>query len=86
MLQSVADKMIANLKDHQTTKQNPALVYSMANRIIVPHADLMRLSVYYRLEHGTVQHQPNAVYSNVIYYDVSKNVRVCIGSIQRSNH
>lgn len=45
MLKSVADQMITNLKQHQTTlKQNPALVYSLANRIIVPHADLDEMS------------------------------------------
>lgn len=45
MLQSVADQMIASLKSHQTTlKQNPSLVYSLAYKIIVPHADLDEMS------------------------------------------
>jgi phospholipid transport system substrate-binding protein len=45
MLQSVADQMIASLKAHQTTlKQNPSLVYSLATKIIVPHADLDEMS------------------------------------------
>lgn len=46
MLQSVADQMIASLKAHKTTlKQNPSLVYSLATRIIVPHADLDYMSM-----------------------------------------
>src|SRR5262245_29648058 len=45
MLQSVADRMIASLKANKTTlKQNPGLVYSLANKIIVPHADLDEMS------------------------------------------
>ena len=45
MLQSVANQMIASLKAHKTTlKQNPSLVYSLATRIIVPHADLDEMS------------------------------------------
>ncbi|HSW92827.1 MAG TPA: ABC transporter substrate-binding protein [Gammaproteobacteria bacterium] len=45
MLQSVADQMIASLKANKTTlKQNPGLVYSLATRIIVPHADLDEMS------------------------------------------
>ena len=45
MLQSIANQMISSLKAHKTTlRQNPALVYSLANRIIVPHADLEEMS------------------------------------------
>ena len=45
LLQSVADRMIASLKQQQVTlKQNPSVVYSLANRIIVPHADLDEMS------------------------------------------
>lgn len=45
MLQSVADQMIASLKANKTTlKQNPSLVYSLAHKIIVPHADLDEMS------------------------------------------
>lgn len=41
MVHSVADQMIAGLKSNQATLQsNPTLVYSLANKIIVPHADL----------------------------------------------
>ncbi len=45
MLQSVADQMIASLKQNKTSlKENPGLVYSLATRIIVPHADLDEMS------------------------------------------
>jgi phospholipid transport system substrate-binding protein len=45
MLTSVADQMIASLKQNKATlKTNPNLVYSLANRIIVPHADLSEMS------------------------------------------
>jgi phospholipid transport system substrate-binding protein len=45
MLQSVADQMIAGLKQHQTTlTENPSLVYSLATKVIVPHADLNEMS------------------------------------------
>ncbi len=45
MLQSVADQMIASLKKNKTTlRENPSLVYSLATRIIVPHADLDEMS------------------------------------------
>jgi len=45
ILQSIADQMIASLKANKTTlKENPSLVYSLANRIIVPHADLDEMS------------------------------------------
>jgi len=41
MLQSVADQMIASLKAHKATlKTNPSVVYSLAYKIVVPHADL----------------------------------------------
>ncbi len=45
MLQSIANAMIANLKAHKTTlKTNPNLVYSLAYKIVVPHADLDEMS------------------------------------------
>ncbi len=45
MLQSVADQMISSLKAKQMTlKSNPSQVYSLAYRIIVPHADLDEMS------------------------------------------
>ena len=45
LLQSIANRMIASLKANQTTlKQNPRLVYSLAYKIIVPHADLDEMS------------------------------------------
>ncbi|MDX1902447.1 MAG: ABC transporter substrate-binding protein [Gammaproteobacteria bacterium] len=45
MLRSIADQMIAKLKQNQVTlKKNPGLVYSFANKIIVPHADLDAMS------------------------------------------
>lgn len=45
LLQSIADQMIASLKSHKTSlKTNPSLVYSLATRIIVPHADLNAMS------------------------------------------
>ncbi|HSW69344.1 MAG TPA: ABC transporter substrate-binding protein [Gammaproteobacteria bacterium] len=45
MLQSVADQMIASLKARKTTlKENPSLVFSLAYKIIVPHADLDEMS------------------------------------------
>lgn len=45
MLQSVADQMIASLKANKTTlRQNPSLVYSLATKIIVPHANLDEMS------------------------------------------
>ena len=41
LLSSIADRLIAQLKAHQTTlSQNPSLVYSLANQIVVPHADV----------------------------------------------
>ncbi|MDR3477584.1 MAG: ABC transporter substrate-binding protein [Gammaproteobacteria bacterium] len=41
MLNSVANQLIAKLKANQTTiKTNPSLVYSFANQIVVPHADI----------------------------------------------
>lgn len=46
MLNSVADRMIAQLKSHKTNlKSNPSLVYSLAYKIIVPHADLNAMSM-----------------------------------------
>lgn len=45
MLQSIADQMIAGLKAHKATlKSNPGIVYSLANRYVVPHADLDEMS------------------------------------------
>lgn len=44
-LQSIADRMIDSLKAKQTTlKSNPSLVYSLAYKIVVPHADLAEMS------------------------------------------
>lgn len=45
MLQSLADQMIASLKTNKATlKTNPTLVYSLARKIVVPHADLAEMS------------------------------------------
>lgn len=45
LLESIADQMIAQLKSHKATlKSNPSLVYSLANRLVVPHADLDEMS------------------------------------------
>lgn len=45
MLQSISDKMIAQLQAHQATlKTNPRQVYSFANNLIVPHADVAEMS------------------------------------------
>ena len=45
MLNSIADQMISALKANKTTlKTNPTLVYSLARKIIVPHADLAEMS------------------------------------------
>ncbi|MHB1947920.1 MAG: MlaC/ttg2D family ABC transporter substrate-binding protein [Gammaproteobacteria bacterium] len=45
MLNSVANQMIDNLKSHQMSlKSNPGQVYSLANRLVVPHADLDYMS------------------------------------------
>jgi len=44
-LSSIADQLIAKLKENKTSlKDNPQLVYSLANRIIVPHADIAEMS------------------------------------------
>ena len=41
MLNSIANQMISNLKAHEMTlKSHPATVYSLAYRLVVPHADL----------------------------------------------
>ncbi len=41
MLDSVANQMISSLKAHKATlKTNPAVVFSIAYKIVVPHADL----------------------------------------------
>jgi phospholipid transport system substrate-binding protein len=40
-LNGIADQLIAKLKDNKASlKDNPAYVYSLANDIIVPHADI----------------------------------------------
>jgi len=45
MLRSVANQLIDSLKAHKTNlKSNPSLVYSLANKIVVPHADLTVMS------------------------------------------
>lgn len=45
MLQSIANTLIANLKANKATlKTNPSLVYSLAYKIVVPHADLDEMS------------------------------------------
>jgi len=45
LLQSVADRMVAALKANKATiKTNPQLVYQLANKIIVPYADLSEMS------------------------------------------
>lgn len=46
MLQSVADQMIDGLKSNKVTlKSNPRFVYSLADKIVVPHADLNEMSM-----------------------------------------
>lgn len=45
MLQSVADRLIAGLKENKATlKKNPGVVYALASKIVVPHADLLEMS------------------------------------------
>jgi phospholipid transport system substrate-binding protein len=45
MVESIANQMLAQLKANKATlKTHPTQVYSMANRIIVPHADLDAMS------------------------------------------
>ena len=45
MLNSVADQTISALKARKATLQkNPAVVYSLANKHIVPHADIAEMS------------------------------------------
>ena len=45
MLQSIANRMIDGLKANQATlKTNPKYVYSLAYKVIVPHADLAEMS------------------------------------------
>lgn len=44
-VESVANQMIDHLKQNRATlKSNPSLVYSLADRIVVPHADLNEMS------------------------------------------
>ncbi len=46
MLQSVADQLIQELKANRVTiKSNRSLVYSLANRIVVPHADIDQMAM-----------------------------------------
>lgn len=41
VVHSVADQMIASLRDHKATLHtDPLLVYSLAYKIVIPHADL----------------------------------------------
>ncbi len=45
LLQSIADEMMSALRAQGTTlKSNPSRVYSLANQIVVPHADLDEMS------------------------------------------
>lgn len=45
LLNSIADQMISNLKAQKATlKTNPTVVYSLAYKILVPHADLEYMS------------------------------------------
>lgn len=45
MLESVSNQVIASLKANKASlKSNPSLVYSLANKIVVPHADLTEMS------------------------------------------
>jgi phospholipid transport system substrate-binding protein len=40
-LNGIADQLISKLKENKTTlRENPSLVYSLANEIVVPHADI----------------------------------------------
>jgi phospholipid transport system substrate-binding protein len=44
-LNSIADQMINKLKENKTNlHDNPALVYSVANDILVPHADIAEMA------------------------------------------
>lgn len=46
MLQSVANSMIAGLKQNQATlKTKPSIVYQLAYRYVVPHADLDQMAM-----------------------------------------
>src|SRR3990167_4255988 len=45
LLQSIADKMLAQLQANKATlKTNPRVVYSLARSIVVPYADLSEMS------------------------------------------
>lgn len=45
LLKGIADEMIQNLKTHKATlKTNPDYVYSLSNKLVVPHADLDYMS------------------------------------------
>lgn len=45
VLNSIANQMISNLRTHQATlHSNPQYVYSLAYKIIVPHADIAEMS------------------------------------------
>jgi phospholipid transport system substrate-binding protein len=44
-LNSIANQLISELKENKTNlHDNPTLVYSLANRIVVPHADITGMS------------------------------------------
>lgn len=44
-LNSIADQLINKLKENKATlHDNPTLVYSLANRIVVPHADINEMA------------------------------------------
>lgn len=46
MLKSIADQMIAQLQAHEATlKNNRSFVFSLAYRLVVPHADLSEMSM-----------------------------------------
>lgn len=45
MLNGVADQLIAKLKENKASiNSNPSLVYSLANKVVVPHADINEMS------------------------------------------
>lgn len=59
MLNSVANQMISELKSHKTTlKANPSLVYSITNRVVVPHASLDAMSQRVLPPHSWKQASP----------------------------
>jgi phospholipid transport system substrate-binding protein len=45
MLSGIADQLIAQLKENKASlSSNPSLVYSLARKIVVPHADISEMS------------------------------------------